>query len=148
MAGLLLAVAVLRAARVKFMVSVRWFPWRKPAEPPLTGGRPRLKTYSAQNGYVYTYRFAGQRARESAVEYVFDVARDRSTRFQASVLVADSATRPWRDANRRELIAGEQYAIAKIALQRFLDVCEAVGASVEIAPTSREVSDILDSLGA
>lgn len=129
------------------MLSVRWFNRRKAIEAPLTGGRPRLKTYSAESGYVYTYTFAGQRVREGITEYVFDVARDRCARFRASVLVTETATRPWRDANRRELIAGERYAIAKIALQRFLDGCEAVEAFVEIAPASSEVNEILDSLG-
>jgi hypothetical protein len=96
---------------------------------------------------VYTYTFAGQRARERAAEYVFDVVRDRSARFRASVLVTEAATRAWRDVNARELIAGERYAIAKIALQRFLDGCEAIEGFVEIAPESSEVNEILDSLG-
>lgn len=126
---------------------MRWFSRRKAIELPLTGGRPRLKTYSAESGYVYTYTFAGQRTREGGAEYVFDVARERSARFRASVLVTETATRPWRDANRRDLIAGEQYAIAKIALQRFLDGCGIIEAFVEIAPASNEVNEILESLG-
>lgn len=111
------------------------------------GGRPRLKTYSAETGYVYQYNFAGQRATESATEYVFDVSRDRGSRFRASVFVADAGIRSWQEAHGRELISGERYAIAKLALQRFLDSLETENETVEITPGADEIEQILADLG-
>jgi hypothetical protein len=126
---------------------VHWFGKRKAVDVPLTGGRPRLKTYSAESGYVYQYTFAGQRAKESGTEYVFEVSRDRNSRFRASILVADAVTRSWQETHGRELISGERYAIAKLALQRFLDRGETVNESVEITPGADEAEQILADLG-
>jgi len=126
---------------------VHWFGKRKAVDTPLTGGRPRLKTYSAESGYVYQYTFAGQRTRESGTEYVFEVSRDRSCRFRASIFVANAVTRSWQETHGRELISGERYAIAKLALQRFLDRRETVDEAVEITPGADQVEQILADLG-
>jgi hypothetical protein len=126
---------------------VLWFGKRKAVDVPLTGGRPRLKTYSAETGYVYQYTFAGQRARERGTEYVFDVSRDRTSRFRASVFVSDAGTRSWQETHGRELISGERYAIAKLALQRFLDSRETGNDAVEITPGADEIEHILADLG-
>ena len=136
----------MNGCRARFL-SVRWFGKRKTVDAPLTGGRPRLKTYSAETGRVYQYTFAGQRARESATEYVFDVSRDRACRFRASVFVADAGTRSWQEAHGRELISGERYAIAKLALQRFLDSRETANDAVEITPEAEQIEQILADLG-
>jgi hypothetical protein len=126
---------------------VLWFGKGKAADAPLTGGRPRLKTYSAETGYVYQYTFAGQRAGRRGTEYVFDVSRDRTSKFRASVFVGDPGTRSWQEAHGRELISGERYAIAKLALQRFLDSRETGSDAVEITPGADEVEQILADLG-
>ena len=126
---------------------MRWFGKQKAVDAPLTGGRARLKTYSAETGYVYQYTFAGQRAKESGTEYVFNVSRDRSSRFRASVFVADARTQLWQESHGRELISGERYAIAKLALQRFLDSRETGSDAVEITPGTDEVERILGDLG-
>ncbi len=48
---------------------------------PLTGAPAvrRMKTYSAQSGYVYQYYFEGYRPLpvESGVEFVFQISSDR-----------------------------------------------------------------------
>ena len=51
--------------------------------PPLTGAPAvrRMKSYSAQSGYVYQYFYEGQRpfrsGGESGIEFVFTVSADR-----------------------------------------------------------------------
>jgi len=61
---------------------------------PLTGAPSvrRLKTYSAQSGYVYQYFYEGQRpwqdGKEHGTEFVFTVSADRKTTHELSVIVA------------------------------------------------------------
>ena len=70
---------------------------KKPA--PLTGAPAvrRMKSYSAQSGYVYQYFYEGQRpfrsGGESGIEYVFTVSADRKTFHPVSVLVGEAALR-------------------------------------------------------
>jgi hypothetical protein len=132
------------------MVAVAWFFRRKEPEQPLVGGRPRVKTYSAETGYVYQYTFAGQRtipAEQGGTQFVFDVTAGRTDTFRIRVFVSDAAIAPWSRTNGRDLAAGEQYAIAKIALQRFLDVRERGDHREQIAPDAGQVESILDELG-
>src|ERR1039457_3896517 len=71
---------------------------------PLSGAPAvrRLKTYSAQSGYVYQYFYEGQRpfpsGGESGLEFVFTVSADRKSWHAVSVLVAEEALRAWREA--------------------------------------------------
>src|SRR5207302_5733890 len=64
---------------------------------PLTGAPPvrRLKTYSAQSGYVYQYYYEGHRdfrsGGESGTEFVFQISADRKTWDATSVLVSAAA---------------------------------------------------------
>ncbi len=84
----------------------------------------RLKTYTAQTGYVYQYYFVGKRPAEdepAATEYVFDVSSDRRTYFAVSILVEEIALSAWADAHRRALTDAEQYAIGKMALFQAFD---------------------------
>src|SRR5512140_2137766 len=90
---------------------------RKPA--PLSGAPAvrRLKTYSAQSGYVYQYFYAGWRpyrhGSESGSEFVFDVSADRKTSCDLSVFVNDAAVAAWESRHGRTLTANERYAISK-----------------------------------
>jgi hypothetical protein len=94
---------------------------------PLTGAPVvrRLKTYSAESGYVYQYWYAGHRAAERASEagtdYVFEVSSDRKTYAQVAVFLAADVVASWERQNARTLAATEQYAIAKLALFRAFD---------------------------
>ena len=85
----------------------------------------RLKTYSAQSGYVYQYLYEGHReARQeggAATEFVFHVSADRKNWTHLRVVVSDAAVHAWQEAHGRELSSTERYAIAKIALFQAFD---------------------------
>jgi hypothetical protein len=85
----------------------------------------RVKTYTAQTGYVYEYYFVGQREARSgkapATEYIFDVISDRRARYSVSVLVTEDAPRIWATIHGRELSSPEVYAAAKLRLQQGFD---------------------------
>ena len=85
----------------------------------------RLKTYSAQSGYVYQYHYQGHRpfqsGRESGVEFVFGASADRKSWCPVGVVVSDGAIRAWEEAHARQLSSSERYAIAKMALFQAFD---------------------------
>ena len=81
----------------------------------------RLKSYSAQSGYVYQYVWEGRRAAPGGTEYVFDVSADRRTSHAVTVVLADAALRAWEQAHARTLLPNECYAIAKMALFQAFD---------------------------
>jgi hypothetical protein len=93
----------------------------------LTGAPPvrRLKTYSAQSGYVYQYYYEGHRpfraGSESGTEFVFSVSADRKTWRPSNVRIGDGAASRWEAAHARELSTTERYAIAKMALFQAFD---------------------------
>src|SRR4051794_774982 len=101
--------------------------FRRPTKAPLTGAPAvrRLKTYSAQSGYVYQYFYTGQRpyrdGPESGTEFVFDISADRKTSHAISVFVGDTAAQAWEETHGRTLIGNERYAIAKMALFQAFD---------------------------
>jgi hypothetical protein len=90
----------------------------------------RMKTYTAQSGYVYQYYFVGQRQAlvedpyAPAIEYVFDVTADRRALFAISVFVRPEALDAWALAHGRSLNAAEQYAAAKLRLLQGFDEAE------------------------
>jgi len=94
---------------------------------PLTGAPTvrRLKTYSAQSGYVYQYFYEGQRpwqeGKELGTEFVFTVSADRKTTHELSVIVPLSALVEWEQAHERVLTANERYAVSKMALFQAFD---------------------------
>ncbi len=84
----------------------------------------RVKTYTAQTGYVYEYYFVGQRPASGATpatEYIFDVISDRRARYSVTILVHDAAASAWASAHGRSLSAPELYAAAKLRLQQGFD---------------------------
>lgn len=84
----------------------------------------RIKTYTAQTGYVYEYYFVGKRAALAApgkTEYIFDVSNDRKVTFSVSVFVAADAVSAWSSAHGRSLSDAEQYAAVKMRLLRGFD---------------------------
>lgn len=97
---------------------------------------PRFKTYSAANGIVYRYAFAGQ----VAAGYLFDV--DCGTRSAARVTVRVSEA-----ALARELNASERYSVAKMALWRAFDERPPGDlASSPVEPGAAEITHILEEL--
>jgi hypothetical protein len=96
-------------------------------EEPLKGAPAvrRLKTYSAQSGYVYQYYYEGQRFYERdgerGFEYVFTISADRKNWRATSVLVDGEAIAGWQQKNSRELSSTEYYAVCKLALFQAFD---------------------------
>jgi hypothetical protein len=90
---------------------------------PLTGAPAvrRLKTYSAESGYVYQYSYQGQRPHAGGTEFVFTMSADRKTWHDLSVMVSEGAVHAWEQAHGRSLSSTEVYAIAKMALFAALD---------------------------
>ncbi len=95
---------------------------RKPA---LTGAppAPRVKSYSAQSGYVYQYYYLGRRPlrREPGTEFVFSVSADRKNWREVSVVSDEAAIDSWQAAHGREFSSAERYAVAKMALFQAFD---------------------------
>jgi hypothetical protein len=94
---------------------------------PLTGAPEvrRLKSYSAQSGYVYQYFYEGQRpfgsGGESGIEFVFTVSADRKTFQRVSVRVPEAALSAWEQTHDHTLSSTERYAVSKMALFQAFD---------------------------
>jgi hypothetical protein len=123
-------------------------------ETPLTGAPPvrRLKTYSAQSGYVYQYCYEGQRpfqqSGDRGTEFVFSLSADRKTWRPCKVLLPDSAAASWEAAHARELSATERYAIAKMALFQAFDDRETPALmKADILVRNADVEAIVETLG-
>jgi hypothetical protein len=123
-------------------------------ETPLTGAPPvrRLKTYSAQSGYVYQYCYEGQRtfqqSGERGTEFVFSLSADRKTWRPCRVMLPDKAASSWEVAHERELSATERYAIAKMALFQAFDDRETPALmKADILVRNADVEGIVETLG-
>ena len=121
---------------------------------PLTGAPAvrRLKSYSAQSGYVYQYCHEGQRpfrgGGESGTEFVFTVSADRKTWHPVSVLVSDEALRAWQQTHAHPLSSTERYAVAKMALfQAFDERATPDLMKLEVRLRAADVAAILETLG-
>jgi len=128
--------------------------WFSKKKPPLSGAPAvrRLKTYSAQSGYVYQYYFEGHRPFGSGdsrgVEFVFRISPDRKKWHTTAVLVSAAALRDWECSHERELSSTEQYAIAKMALfQAFDERAEPAQMHQDVQLRSADVEAIVETLG-
>ena len=120
------------------------------ASPPLR----RVKTYTAESGYVYQYYFVGKREalppEPAATEFIFDVTRDRKTMFAFSIFMRREALAAWQTERGRPLTEPEQYAAAKL---RLLKAFEEIGAqdlktqSRHFVVDAANVSDLLAEIG-
>lgn len=123
-------------------------------ETPLTGAPPvrRMKTYSAQSGYVYQYYYEGQRPYrapgESGMEFVFTISADRKTWRPSRVLVNDEAVAAWQKTHGRELSTTERYAVAKMALfQAFDERTTPAAMKDDVRLRTDDIAAIVDTLG-
>ena len=123
-------------------------------ETPLTGAPPvrRLKTYSAQSGYVYQYCYEGQRplarSGERGAEFVFSLSSDRKTWRACKVLVPQEAIAWWEAAHERQLSGTECYAIAKMALFQAFDERETPALmKADVRVRNADVEAIVETLG-
>ncbi len=120
----------------------------------LTGAPPvrRMKTYSAQSGYVYQYYYEGQRPFRAGPahgsEFVFSLSHDRKVWHSTSVMVSDPVIAEWERAHERNLSTTERYAVAKMALFQAFDersAPEQMKQPVRLRPA--DVQGIIESLG-
>lgn len=122
-------------------------------EPELKGapGVPRTKTYSADTGYVYQYVYKGYRKftePAAGTDYVFAVSRDRKAVFPATIRLTASALAACAEISERELLAAEQYALAKMTLFAAFDRIAAMEEwQAPLEPTGSEMADHLRTLG-
>ena len=112
----------------------------------------RLKTYSAQSGYVYQYYYEGHRpfrsGDESGTEFVFSISADRKNWRPTSVLVGDVAMAAWERAHARQLSSTERYAVAKMALfQAFDERATPALMKDEVRVRHADVEAIIEALG-
>jgi hypothetical protein len=122
-------------------------------EGPETGLRgapaqPRLKTYAAQSGYIYHYRFLGYRDLADAVEYVFEVSTDRKQWFAACVALDRSRLRDAVPAGQPPLAGQEIYAVAKLTLfAAFDDRPHPDGMKEPVVLRDNQAAEIVAELG-
>lgn len=120
---------------------------------PLAGAPPvrRLKSYSAQSGYVYQYFYEGQRpfaGSAGGTEFVFTVSADRKAFHPLSVMVAGAALSAWEQAHVHPLSSTERYAIAKMALfQAFDERAGPAQMNENVLVRNADVATIIETLG-
>jgi hypothetical protein len=101
----------------------------------------RLKTYSAESGYVYQYYFEGKR--ESAA-FVFSVSADRRNWREITVVLTDSPP----TVRERVLTSTDLYAVAKIALFASFDRCVSPSELQDLIHVREcELQEVADRLG-
>ncbi len=120
---------------------------------PLVGAHAtrRLKTYSAQSGYVYQYQYEGYRplaGRGAGTEFVFTVSADRKQWSAVEVRIPDAAIESWESAHGRKLSSTERYAVAKLSLFQAFDerpVPDSMHEPVNVR--AADVEGIMEALG-
>jgi hypothetical protein len=119
---------------------------------PLRGAPPvrRIKSYSAQTGYVYQYSYEGQRpATHGGVEFAFLSSADRKSWHPVSVVVDQCPVVAWERAHGRTLSSNEWYALAKMSLCAAFDA-RATPAEMHgqpVCPQQADVDEIMEQLG-
>jgi hypothetical protein len=112
----------------------------------------RIKTHSAQTGYVYEYYFVGRRRalpeELPGTEFIFDVSSDRKSKYAVSVFLTDDAVSAWASAHGRALTEPEQYAAAKLRLLRAFDeVDDMLARGRRLALDGDAIGQLLSGIG-
>ena len=112
---------------------------------------PRMKTYSAESGYVYQYYFLDTQPRKRwlsriGTAYRFHVTSDRKNFFVVEVLLEDRALEHWARAHGRGLVEQEQYAAAKMRLFRAFDESPTPDQIGEVRVTEANIEPLLEPL--
>ncbi len=114
----------------------------------------RIKTYTAETGYVYQYYFVGERPslpQETdgpATEYIFDVSTEAKITFSVSVFLRHDAVESWAQAHGRGLTEAERYAAAKVRLlQGFDQTSDMLQEGRHLSIGAADLEDILANLG-
>jgi hypothetical protein len=114
----------------------------------------RVKTYTAQTGYVYEYYFVGSRAAldgdpfAPSTEFVFDVSPDRKSVFAVSVFLQPRALETFAAEHGRSLSDPEQYAAAKLRLlQGFDEISNMLQDGRRLILDATSLATLLESVG-
>jgi len=114
----------------------------------------RLKTYTAQTGYVYDYYFVGKRSALAddplapATEYIFDISSDRKTTCAVSVFLSPHALQTYTHSHGRTLSEPEQYAAVKLRLMQALDeITDMISYGRRLTLEAESLPALLESVG-
>ena len=113
----------------------------------------RMKTYTAQSGYVYEYYFVGERDAVAgdpdapAREFIFDVTSDRKQMVAVSVFLKPGASAEWASRHGRNLGSAEQYAAAKMRLLKGFDEMDRIREHARMTITAEDLEGLLGDLG-
>ncbi len=112
----------------------------------------RIKSYSAESGYVYQYFFREvQKAEHGArpgTQYTYMVSADRKTQFPVRIFVCRDAVEKWNRATGRELNGTEEYAAAKMRLfQAFDEVALLAHPAPDLEVDETNLDALLERLG-
>ncbi|MGA9567208.1 MAG: hypothetical protein WBS19_16915 [Candidatus Korobacteraceae bacterium] len=114
----------------------------------------RVKTYTAQTGYVYEYYFVGRRAAlptdplAPSAEFIFDASADRKSIFAVSVFVPSRALDAYAAEHGRTLSEPEQYAAAKLRLlQGFDEIADMLHQGRRLTVDAESLVSLLQSIG-
>lgn len=114
----------------------------------------RLKTYTAQTGYVYDYYFVGKRAALAddplapATEFIFDISSDRKTTCAVSVFLSPQVLEAYTTAHGRSLSQPEQCAAVKMRLLQALDeITDIPQHGRRLALDAEALTALLESVG-
>ncbi len=121
-----------------------------PLNTPLNTPR-RLKTYSAESGYVYQYYFLESRPLQrlwtrTGTLFLFHATTDCKNYFVVQVIVQEKALQAWECNHGRALAAQEQYAAAKMRLFRAFDETERPGGMDQAIVTEANIEELLEPL--
>ena len=112
----------------------------------------RIKSYSAETGYVYQYYFEEIRSQQirrgqEGSEYVYMVSRDRKQSFPLPIFLPQAAREAWERTHGRALTGTETYAAAKMRLFRAFDELEDLeGERLKIELTPESLEELLTEL--
>jgi len=114
----------------------------------------RLKTYTAQTGYVYDYYFVGKRPALAddplapSTEYIFDISSDRKTTCAVSVFLSPQVLQTYADSHGRTLSDSEQYAAVKLRLMQALDeITDMINYGRRLTLEAESLPALLESVG-
>jgi hypothetical protein len=105
----------------------------------------RIKSYSAENGYVYQYQFQdvhpAQRDAAKGNEFIYYVSADRKTMFPIRIFVRREALDQWTEQTGRAL------SVAKMRLFQALDeVADFATARPELTVDASNLPSLLERL--
>jgi hypothetical protein len=111
----------------------------------------RVKTYSAESGRVYQYRFHDLHPASNegvdGTEYIYYVTSDRKTMHPVKVFVSRDGIRKWNASAGRTLNSTEEYAAAKMRLfEGFDDDVNLASGHCALVVDEKNIGPLLEKL--